>query len=235
MKRSTVTFATSCWEKDWKAILLDPDYLSIRQIGNNSFPFSEKLLVINNVEDLEAVKKAAQKKIDEGILTRYIVARGDLFDFFGWERSGPSDWIYYNALGPLNAIYHCQSDYLLYMTGDSRLDRKVQWVDKALKKMEKHPQFKVANLVWNENWEEAERESYRKIWDFYIAKEGFSDQQFLVKRDDFQKPICGEIREDSGHYPRGEVFERRIFSYMKNHGWERITYKRGSYTHANID
>ncbi|MBU6447214.1 MAG: hypothetical protein KGQ49_07435, partial [Verrucomicrobia bacterium] len=55
----------------------------------------------------------------------------------------------------------------------------------------------------------------------------------LVKTADFQAPIYGEIRADGAHYPRGDVLEKRIFSYMKNRGWARITYRRGSYTHED--
>ncbi|HSX10183.1 MAG TPA: hypothetical protein VLF94_00485, partial [Chlamydiales bacterium] len=116
MDRS-VTFATACWERDWRLILLDPDYLAVRQIGNHQFPFREKLLIINNVKDLEAVKAAAQAQIDAGVLTRYVVAE-DVLSFFNLKRSDFNEWQYYNALAPLSAIYHCQSDYLLYVTGD---------------------------------------------------------------------------------------------------------------------
>src|SRR5579862_8658674 len=113
----TVTFATSCWERDWRQILLDPDYLAVKQIQNHLFPFQERLLIINNVDDLDAVKQVAEEKVKAGILTRYVVA-GDVLSSFGLERSDFNDWQYYNALGPLNAIYHCQSDYLLFHTGD---------------------------------------------------------------------------------------------------------------------
>lgn len=236
-----VTFATACWEKDWRAILLDPDYLRVKQIGNHLFPFAEKLLIINNVKDLATVRKAAQAKVEEGVLTRYIIAEGSVLEFFGLKRADfqagsgiPPDWLYYNALGPLNAIFFCQSEYLLYMTGDVRLDKAVDWVGKALKRMEKRSEYKVANLTWNDKYDEAKRESYRKEWNFFVAKKGFSDQLFLVKRDDFRRPIYGEIRPDSSHYPWGDIFEKRVFSYMKNRGWERITFRHGSYTHENF-
>src|SRR5438132_1344564 len=128
----TITFATSCWEKDWRLILLDPDYLSLRQIKNHLFPFAERLLIINNVIDLDAVKKTAQDKVDAGILTRYIVAQ-DVLPFFHLSRADFNEWQYYNAIAPLNAIFYCQSDYLLYLTGDVYLKRPVNWLSKALR------------------------------------------------------------------------------------------------------
>lgn len=228
-----VTFATCCWERDWRQILLDPEYLAVRQIGNHRFPFAERLLIINNVSDLEAVKRAAQMQVDRGVLTRYVVAE-DVFAFFGLKRADFNEWQYYNALAPLSAIFHCRSGYLLYLTGDVYLKRPVEWIPKALRFMEKRPEARVANLAWNDNYGEVKKESYRRTWNFFVAKEGFSDQMFLVRRDDFRAPIYSEVRADGAHYPRGDVFEKRVFSYMKNRQWERITFGRGSYTHENI-
>ncbi len=228
-----VTFATSCWERDWRLILLDPDYLAVRQIGNHCFPFSERILIINNVDDPDAVKRAAQEKIARGILTQVLFA-ADVLPFFGLNRSDFNDWQYYNALGPLTAIYECKSDYLLYLTGDVYLKKPIDWIPKALRCMEKHPRFKVANLTWNDCYREAKEESSYRTWNFFVAEQGFSDQMFLVRRADFQAPIYGEIHPESHHYPRGDVFEKRVFSFMKNHGWERITYRYGSYTHENV-
>ncbi len=246
----SVAFATSVWEKDWRPILLDPDYLRIKQIGNHAFPFSEKLLVINNVSDPIAVQKAAQLRVQEGVLTRVVMAEtlaSEMLPFFQLKREdfriGPdaslyegvnSDWIYYNALGPLTALYAATSDYLLYQTGDVRLDARIDWVGKAIRRMESSKQCKVANLVWNGQYGEARKESYKRGWRFFMAKEGFSDQMFLVKTTDFKAPIYGEIRSDSSHFPRGDVWEKRAFSAMKNRGWERLIYARGSYIHENF-
>ncbi len=243
----TVTFATTCWERDWRIILHDPQYLRVHQIGRHCFSFAETLLVINNVKDLSLVLKAAQEKVEEKILTRYVVAdelAPQFLPHFALEKDpflpGPDaklypnvnrDWIYYNATGPLAAIFAAQSDYLLYMTGDVWLDEPVEWIEKALIRMEKNPQYKVANLSWNRKFTEAKRESYRKERDFFISNSGFSDQMFLVRKSDFCQPIYGEIRPDAHHFPRGDVFEKRVFSYMKNRGWERITFRHGSYTH----
>jgi hypothetical protein len=229
----SVTFATSCWEKDWRQILLVDGYMAERQIGNHSFPFAERLLIINNVENLDEVKRAAEEKVEKGILTRYAVA-GDVLSHFELKRSDFNDWQYYNALGPLNAIKEAKSDYLLFVTGDVYLKKPVNWIRKAIKFMEKNRNVRVANLTWNDNYREAKKESSRSTWNFFVANWGFSDQMFLVRCSDFKGPIYGEVRADGAHYPRGDVFEKRVFSYMKNRGWLRITYKHGSYTHENF-
>lgn len=249
-RKKTVSFVTTCWEKDWRSILLDPNYLQTRQISPHGFLFQEKILIINNVENIEEVVKAAQKKVQENILTRFVVApqiENDVFSFFQLEEKDfhpgadaclyenvHAKWLYYNALAPLTALYVVQSDYMLYLTGDVTLTKPVRWIPQALRAMEKNPSFKVANLVWNDQYKEANQEAYRKTWNFFVAKQGFSDQMFLLHCNTFKQPIYKEIRADSSHYPRGDVWEKRVFSCMKNRGWERITYRRGSYKHENF-
>jgi len=230
---STVTFATSCWENDWRTILLKPGYLEWLQIGHHCFPFQERLLVINNVKEVETVQAAARAKVQQGILTRVVVAQ-DILGHFQLKREDWNDWQYYNALGPLTAIFEAQGKYLLYVTGDVYLKKPVRWIPQAIRFMQKHPQCKVANLSWNDRYEEVKKESYSRSWNFALSREGFSDQMFLVRTGDFKAPIYGEVREDASHFPRGDVFEKRVFSTMKNRGWERITFMWGSYTHENI-
>jgi hypothetical protein len=77
-------------------------------------------------------------------------------------------------------------------------------------------------------------EASRFTWNFYVAKQGFSDQMFLVRTSDFKAPIYSEMRLDASHYPRGDVWEARVFSYLKNRGYRRITFRHGSYVHENI-
>lgn len=236
-----VTFATTCWERDWRHILLHPDYLEKQQIANHCHPFAEKLLVINNVNDLELVKKAAEQKVKEGILTRSVIAEEKTLQAFDLKRGDFKgdgkihlDWPYHNAIGPLTAIYACQTEYLLYHTGDVRLGRRCQWIPKALALMEKERRYKVANLTWNELYKEAKKESFRRTKGFYVSSSGFSDQMFLVRRSDFFAPIYGETRDDGWHFPRGDIFEMRVFSWMKNHDWLRLTYAKSSYIHENL-
>jgi hypothetical protein len=246
MFQPPVTFATTVWERDWKYILLDKDYLEKKQIEYQNFPFAQKLLVINNVCNIRDVRAAAEEKVREGVLTEWIEAdqiAEKVFSFFQLKRSDfqpdtqsgvNADWVYYNALGPLTALYLARSPYFLYLTGDVRLDRNINWIEKTLRFMNNNPKYKVANLVWNDRYDEARKESYARNWHFYFAKEGFSDQMFLVRTEEFRQPIYGEIRIDSHHYPRGDVWEKRVYSYMKNRGWERLIYRRGSYYHENF-
>jgi len=240
-----VTFATACYEKDWKDLLLNSSVL-VEMINNNMFFFEKKMLIINNVFDTDAVLNEAKKK---QFLTDIIIADSismEVMSFFQLEKKDfttdksanyyegvDNDWIYYNALAPLSAIYSCKTDYLLYMTGDVRLEKPVDWIKKAIYYLEKYPKCKVANLIWNNKKKEVKAQSYKRNRYFFFAKEGFSDQMFLIKTKNFQKPIYHEIREDASHFPRGDVFEKRVFSYLKNRKLERIIFRKGSYLHED--
>jgi hypothetical protein len=248
-ERKTVSFATSCWKRDWKQVLLDEDYLKNKLIGNHSFDFDEKILIINNVDNIEEVLGYAKKQVNRNNLTHVYSSQKnaqDILDFFNLKKESfcpdnnekfeivNQDWIYYNALAPLSSIYYAKSDYLLYVTADVHMEKAVSWIDKAIELLEKKKMYKVANPLWNDKYEEAKKESYRTKKDFFVAKSGFSDQCFLVNLKEFKRPIYSEVRKDSFHYPRGDVFEKRVYSFMKNRKWKRITYKLGSYTHENF-
>ena len=241
-----VSFATTCWEKDWEILLKHPFYLKEKLIGNNCYPFSEKILIINNVKDPEKVAFFAKKKVDEKLLTNFYFAQDlaeEVLSFFGLKKATfkaqeagvKDDWVYYNASGVLTALYICTGEFLLYHTGDAYLDQKVKWIDKALNLMKEHQDYKVANLAWNGSFQEAAKAAaFRKEKGFFVSESGFSDQQFLVKCQDFKKPIFNEIRSDSHHFPWGDTLEKRVFSFMKNHKWKRITYTKGSYSHQSF-
>ena len=245
----SVTFATTCYEKDWKSLLLEQNTLD-EMISNHSYPFMKKMLIINNVDVLNEVFKTAEELKKRKILTDIIIAEeveNEILDFFHLKKSDfkttkdaenyddvDNNWIYYNALAPLAAIFSCQTDYLLYMTGDVRVTKPVKWIEKAIQYLRKYPNCKVANLLWNNRKNEAKIQSYKKDRNFFFAKEGFSDQMFLIKAKDFKLPVYQEIRSDANHFPRGDVFEKRVFSYLKNHGYERIIFRRrGFYEHKD--
>lgn len=245
-KAKAVTFITSCWEGDWKKILLNEEHMQ-KQMNHHGFFFTKKLLIVNNVQDEEAVLRMAKQRVKEGFFTEFFLARDyekEALSFFGLKREAfkagadkhlyegvDDDWVYYNARSILCGIYLLETPYFLYQTGDVKIEKRCSWIVKAIRLMEKNPSFKVANLTWNDCYKEAKKESYMSKKGFYISEKGFSDQQFLGKKEDFRKPIYHEIRKDASHFPRGDVLEKRIFSYMKNHAWKRMIYKRASYQH----
>ena len=58
---------------------------------------------------------------------------------------------------------------------------------------------------------------------------------YLIKTEDFNKPIYSEKHTKSERYPAyaGELFEKRIDSWIRNNKFNRVTYKHDSYYHKN--
>ena len=231
----SVTFATSCWEQDWN-ILLKTRFLQ-NKIQRNQYDFAETVLAINNVNDRPKVEGYAKKAVADGVISSYFFVEDcidEALKYFELTREA-LDKAYYYSTHELASIYQCKTDYLLFYTGDSYLNHPVNWVATAVAELEKNPAYKVANLVWNQKFSEAKQESTSELQDFYVGF-GFSDQCFLVRTGDFKAPIYNEHHALSERYPEygGETFEKRVDSWMRNHGYLRLTYKHDSYLHVDF-
>lgn len=237
----TITFETKCWERDWKYLLIE-GYLE-KIIEGCNYNFDRKLLYINNVEDISLVKEYAQHKVEEGIIDDYIIVdeyAEEVLNFFNIDKDDFKGGYYY-SIAELTSIYLCQTDLLLHFSGDSWIrDKGTTWVADAAKLLMNDSSFFVANPLWNNNhdisvnYAEAERESIKEI-DKYFIGYGFSDQCYMIRTEDFRKPIYNESHPSSERYPEygGELFEKRVNSYMRNHNLLRLTSKDVVYIHRN--
>ena len=230
----TVTLETKCWEQDWRRILEDDRLRLLAE--RNCWPFSEKILMINNVKQPSVVSQHAERAVQQGWLTRYIIveehAAGAL-DFFSISRESLGIGYPY-SIAELTGIFLCRSDFLLHYAGDCIPATTYDWVSKAVHLMSRDTRVKVCNLDWDENHREARGGAAEETNDFYIET-GFSDQCYLVRTEEFRQRIYNETHPASARYPKygGELFEKRVDSWMQNHGQLRATYKHGHYLHKN--
>ena len=233
---NSVTFEIKVYENDWKFILTG-DYLD-KIIARCNYSFNYKILLINNVDDVEEVKKYAEKKINKGIINQYFVVDeyiNNALNYFNIEKNSFNDGYCY-SIAELVGIYLCKTDYLLHFSSDSFLEENtVNWIDKAINIFNENEDVIVANPVWNFAYNEANNESIGIIEDFYDGY-GFSDQCYLIRMDVFKNQIYNEKNIDSDRYPTygGELFEKRVDSFMRNHKKLRITSKEISYIHKNF-
>jgi hypothetical protein len=233
----SVTFETKVWEKDY-AIILKSGRLK-KMIERCHYPFQEKKLFINNVNDLGKVKKLADQLISQSVIDQYVVVDDiakEALDYFELSKESLGKGYYY-SISELVSIYLCSTKYLLHFAGDSIPMRNTnqKWLYLLIKALETDPRISVANLLWNNKTVEAIHESIEHDLQFCIGY-GFSDQMYLIRTDEFKKPIFNEVNEKSNHYPSygGELFEKRVHSYMLNHERLRATYLEASYKHRNF-
>jgi len=140
------------------------------------------------------------------------------------------------AVGKNYLISLCETPYLLHFSGDSYMQKSnIDWVSKAIEILDNDKKIFVANPAWKKAFHEAKAESFDETEDFYIGF-GFSDQCYLIRTSDFKKDIYGEKHDASERYPKygGELFEKRIDSYLRTNEVYRITSKEVSYIHKNF-
>lgn len=231
----SITFETKCWEGDWK-YLLKEGYLEM-MIKNCAYPFDSKVLFINNVKNRSEVELFAQEKVNQGLIDKYIVVEDyadEALQFFKLHKDDFKGGYYY-SIAELVSIYLCETDLLLHFSSDSYIEENNQgWVKKAKKLLSENNDYFTANPTWNYDFNGAKSESFTEIEDHYIGY-GFSDQCYMIRTADFRKPIYSETHPASERYPKygGELFEKRVDSYMRNHELLRATSKTASYTHKN--
>lgn len=231
-----ITFETKIWEKDWEYILKG-DYLE-KNISANKFKFTKKQIIINNVDNRKLVEKYCERKINEGIIDCYYSIEDfekEVLDYFDISKNSFNGGFYY-SIAELLGIYKCQTEFLLHFSGDSYINKNNQnWIEESIKVMRNNPDIVVANPTWNNKFHEAEKGSFDEVENFFLGY-GFSDQCYLIRKNDFMKKIYNEKNIESERYPKygGELFEKRIDAYMRNNSKYRITHKNSSYISYNF-
>jgi hypothetical protein len=230
----TVTLETKCWEHDWKHIL-EGEWLRLLA-ERNTHPFSEKVLMINNVKKPSIVSKHAERAIQQGWISKYVIVEehaAEALDFFSISRRSLGIGYRY-SIAELVGIFLCQTDFLLHYAGDCMPAAASDWVSRSMRLMSQDPRVKVCNLHPGEDPGDEKYGLADKMDDFYIGC-GFSDQCYLVRSREFRQRIYNESNPASARYPRygGELFEKRIDSWMQNNGHLRATYKHAYYIHKN--
>ena len=209
----TITFETKVWENDWE-IMLKTDRIK-QMIERCHHPFDEKILYINNVSDLDAEKA---------------------LEFFSLSKEKLGKWYYY-SIAELVSIYLTNTKYLLHFAGDSIIAQNAQknWLAVGLNTLDSNPQVKVFNLIWNKKYKEAKNEAEFEDQDIFYGN-GFSDQMYLIRTADFKDAIYDHHHPDADRYPiyGGELFEKRVYSWLRHHNYLRATYKHSSYLHQNF-
>jgi len=233
-----ITFETKCYENDWE-YLLKTKYLG-KMISNCNFNFSCKNIIINNVKKRNIVEYYAQKKVEDKTIDAYYFVDDYIekaLNFFDIKKESFGIGYYYSS-AELVGLYVAKSKYLLHFSSDSFIPNKEKsnWLTEACSIFEERQDIIVANPVWNYKFNEAKNEANGKTMNNFYIGYGFSDQCYLVKTTDFRARIYNYKHFLSERYPKygGELFEKRIDSYMRVNEKQRITSNKESYIHKNF-
>lgn len=238
---SEVTFFTQCWEGDWISIIKQGGLE--KKIKNLNYNFYKKVLIITNVNNREIVEDSVKELINKSIIDEYYFTDDyseKVLNYFDIDKESFNGGYWY-SIGPLTSIYLCGTDYMVYLTADSLTDESnVNWIDSGINILSSQPDVKVANPIWNNDNIGAETQEVglqidesRKNNEWWFGH-GFSDQCFLIKSNFFKEKIYNTKNKIADlHYPNyaGDSFEKRVYSYLMNQKYYRITNKLTTYYH----
>lgn len=233
----TITLETKVWENDWELILKTS---RLKELVNRcKHQFDKKILYINNVKDSLEVESYAQRWIDKGVIDQFVHVHKHAdaaLAFFNLSKEKLGKGYYY-SIAELVSIYLTETTHLLHFSSDAIPEKNIplNWLNQGIQVLQENPQVKVFNLTWDKKYNEAQNESVSEDSNAFLGY-GFSDQMYLIRTADFKAPIYEEVNAASERYPSygGELFEKRVDSWMRNHQFLRATYKHGSYLHKNF-
>ena len=93
----TITFETKVWENDWK-IMLKTNRIK-QMIDRCHHSFDEKILYINNVHDVDAVRRAADLLVKNQTITKYVEVdqyANETLEFFSLSKEKLGKGYYYS-------------------------------------------------------------------------------------------------------------------------------------------
>ena len=126
---------------------------------------------------------------------------------------------YHYSIAELTAIYKCKTKYLCYIQGDCVTEG--DWVKPAIDILEKEKGISVVS-------------PYSEVNTYGELDMMFSDQAFVIRADEFKKPIYNFTSPELDNYPEygGDSFEKMVGRYLHNSGQRRLILYE-FYTHHN--
>ncbi len=235
--KMSLTVETKVWEKDWRFILKH-GFIKQVMLGVGRAA-TKRLLLINNVDSPTLVARYAEQLIKDGVLDNYVFVddyAGAALEFFGLRESDLGKGYYY-SIAELVSIYLCDTDYLAHFSGDATVPKGVpaSWLQDAISLLKERADVSVVNLAWDYKFKEVDKDSIF-VDDEFAYGYGFSDQMYVIRTAEFKSRIYGYSHPESDRYPKygGDLFEKRVDSWMRVEKRLRATSRKWSYRHSNF-
>ena len=226
-----VDFVTNVFERTYRKVL-QPGEIA-RRVAGHQFAFARRVVLINNVKDRAAVEKLLGPLIESGEITEYYFVSALLESALkkvGVSRQAIEKTIHYTDCS-LVAVTLCGSSHVLYSDADVFMLAAQNWIAPGLQLMETDKRVAVVNPKWVTSQVNPET---REIKGDFNLSYGFSDQLYLLSREEFSKPIYRHFVPISYRYPLSHIapiFEQMVDAYMRANGRLRATYQLATYVH----
>lgn len=226
-----VDLTINTFERTYREVLSSGFFKKIEE--SNCRRFTNRVVLINNVNDVQDAKRRAQQLIDEGEIDSYYFVQEHLDSALSQTglirkdlRRFPHflDWA-------IVAVTLPGSQWILHWDAEVELQEPVNWVDSAINLMERDRRILIANPNWNKAGIKLEALEYE---DDFAFSYGMSDQVFLARRAELARPIYNYFCPASLRYPLSHImgiFEKRVDAYMRRTRQLRATYLPATYIH----
>jgi hypothetical protein len=221
---SEVDLVINVFERTYREVLRPGQVLARAQ--QHSYPFARRVILINNVDDPDELQSRLDPLLSSGEITEVHFVEERLDEALrktGLTRGELEPVLHYSDCS-LVALTLPGSPFVAYVDAEVHLAEEHDWITPALQMMQEDKRVAVANPDWTPSTLEAET---REMHGQFALGYGFSDQLYLVKREEFAAAIYGYWCPMSWRYPLSHfaaVFEQRVDSYMRTHGRLRATY-----------
>src|SRR5579862_9436592 len=231
----SVDLVVNSYERTFRTVLAPGFFPDI--VAQNRRSFARKIALINNVDNKQEAKDLADRPIVRGEIDAYYFVEDYLpqaLNIAGLTTQDLGRLPHYSDCS-LVAVTLPGGPYLLYWDAEVRLQKPANWVDPSLELMESDKRILAANPNWQKPT--LARETLAKAGEFAIGY-GFSDQMFLVRKNDLARPIyncrcLASLRNPFAHV--AAVFEQRVDAFMRTHRRLRATYMEATYEHLEKD
>lgn len=230
-----VDFVINVFERTYREVLRSG---CIRErTTQHRFAFRRIVVLINNVDDRDAALAMAEQLRAGGEITdiHFVADRlEDALQAAGLTRADIAQTLHYTDCS-LVAVFLQGSPYLLYCDTDVWLTEPQDWITPSLALMQQDARVAVTNPEWIPST--LQRELRERSDDFALGY-GFSDQLYLLRREEFALPIYRCSTPISWRYPlsyQSPVFEQRVDAYMRVHHRLRGTYMGVQYRHEGAE
>jgi hypothetical protein len=231
---SEIDLIVNCWERTVRHVVRRGYFTAIEESNCHKF---RKILLINNVNDLNATLKRADQLIAYGELDEYYIVAEKLpaaLKKANLSRGDLGEKILHYSDAPLVAVtLESENDWLLYWDAEISLISPFNWCTEAMFFMDENPDIIVANPSWQAG--SVDREALYTTGMFSVGY-GFSDQVFLARRSDLAKVQWDCRCIASLRYPLSHIapdFEQRLDAFMRRYGKLRATFMNATYEHPN--
>lgn len=226
-----LSIETKVWESDWEKGIRGGGVARLFEMIPT--PAMRRLL-INNVAAPNLVVEEAQKLVYAGIIDEVILVKEHLsmaLEHFRLSEEVLGRGLPYSS-AELVGLLNCDTPYLCHFAGDCRMGHVSDWMEHGIELLEAKPDISVVNPIWNGNYGEVTVESQECDGQYAIGS-GFSDQCYLVRKQEFFDANLTRLHPISERYPEygGDLFEKRVDSWMRFEKKLRATDLRATYLH----